>query len=298
MVSKDVYYPFGMRIEGLSQTVDDPDPRYKYNGKELDEEKGLNWLAYGARYYDSEIGRWHVVDPAGEFWSVYLYVANNPLRYTDFNGMFADDFFFNENYELIGHVKTEEPHRAIIQDEAGNTIDELAIHGIDEADLDRIEEFLGLPIPAIDINFDSKVATYVAAGTAPFQSLAGALAFYGNKYLYAATESLPEGHVSDITGRRSHGYLDFTGDLRARYLFYFANDKLYGSFDAGNYLWGSAMRNLGFTLDVARLAAHGNNAWSKVGTWFGGPSQYPSPWYELWDSQTDQNAIRNGYLEN
>jgi hypothetical protein len=41
MVSKDAYYPFGMRITGLSQTVDDPDPRYKYNGKELDEEKGL-----------------------------------------------------------------------------------------------------------------------------------------------------------------------------------------------------------------------------------------------------------------
>jgi hypothetical protein len=40
MVSKDAYYPFGMRIAGLSQTVDDPDPRYKYNGKELDEEKG------------------------------------------------------------------------------------------------------------------------------------------------------------------------------------------------------------------------------------------------------------------
>jgi hypothetical protein len=49
MVSKDAYYPFGIRIAGLSETVDDPDPRYKYNGKELDEEKGLNWLAYGAR---------------------------------------------------------------------------------------------------------------------------------------------------------------------------------------------------------------------------------------------------------
>jgi uncharacterized protein RhaS with RHS repeats len=47
MVSKDAYYPFGMRIAGLSQAVDDPDPRYKYNGKELDEEKGLDWLAYG-----------------------------------------------------------------------------------------------------------------------------------------------------------------------------------------------------------------------------------------------------------
>jgi hypothetical protein len=28
----------------------DAQARYKYNGKELDEEHGLNWLAYGARY--------------------------------------------------------------------------------------------------------------------------------------------------------------------------------------------------------------------------------------------------------
>jgi RHS repeat-associated protein len=93
MVSKDAYYPFGMRIAGLSQTVDDPDPRYKYNGKELDEEKGLNWLAYGARYYDPEIGRWHVVDPAGEFWSVYLYVANNPVNFIDPDGMLMSPIF-------------------------------------------------------------------------------------------------------------------------------------------------------------------------------------------------------------
>jgi RHS repeat-associated protein len=87
MVSKDAYYPFGMRIEGLSQTVDDPDPRYKYNGKELDEEKGLNWLAYGARYYDPEIGRWHVVDPADQFWSGYTYGPNSPSNGTDYFGM-------------------------------------------------------------------------------------------------------------------------------------------------------------------------------------------------------------------
>jgi RHS repeat-associated protein len=96
MVSKDAYYPFGMRITGLSQTVDDPDPRYKYNGKELDEEKGLDWLAYGARYYDPEIGRWHVVDPAGQYWNSYSYGGNNSLNGLDPDGRFfiIDDFLF------------------------------------------------------------------------------------------------------------------------------------------------------------------------------------------------------------
>jgi RHS repeat-associated protein len=87
-------YPFGMRIAGLSQTVDDPDPRYKYNGKELDEEKGLNWLAYGARYYDPEIGRWHVVDPKLVEFSPYNYGINDPIQYVDPNGENPGDFLF------------------------------------------------------------------------------------------------------------------------------------------------------------------------------------------------------------
>jgi RHS repeat-associated protein len=89
-----VGYPFGKRIEGLSVTGVDPqpapplggDPRYKYNGKELDEEKGLDWLAYGARYYDPEIGRWHVVDPAGEFYVGYIYIMNSPIVDQDKDG--------------------------------------------------------------------------------------------------------------------------------------------------------------------------------------------------------------------
>ena len=46
------YYPFG----GVFVSVSNVQP-YKYNGKELDMKKGLNWYDYGARRYDATIGR-------------------------------------------------------------------------------------------------------------------------------------------------------------------------------------------------------------------------------------------------
>jgi len=66
-----------------------PENKYQYNGKELNEELGLNWNDYGARYYDPAIARWNAVDPLAEKfypWSTYNYTYNNPLIYTDPDG--------------------------------------------------------------------------------------------------------------------------------------------------------------------------------------------------------------------
>ena len=62
---------------------------YKYNGKELQEELGLNFYDYGARNYDPAIGRWPCVDPLAEKYpgvSPYVYCLNNPLIYVDPDG--------------------------------------------------------------------------------------------------------------------------------------------------------------------------------------------------------------------
>jgi RHS repeat-associated protein len=64
------------------------DSRYKFTEKERD--LGTNYDYFGARYYDSELGRWQSVDPmAAKYpgWSPYNYCINNPLRIIDPDGM-------------------------------------------------------------------------------------------------------------------------------------------------------------------------------------------------------------------
>lgn len=62
---------------------------YKYNGKELQDELGLNMYDYGARNYDPALGRWMNIDNLSEKYfslSPYHYAGNNPVLYLDVDG--------------------------------------------------------------------------------------------------------------------------------------------------------------------------------------------------------------------
>jgi RHS repeat-associated protein len=110
IVEQNHYYPFGLRHTNYSggkmQVVKEqelkrmaPTPeellsyKYKYNGKEWQDELGLNMYDYGARNYDAAIGRWMNVDPLaeqGRRWSPFCYAMDNPIYFIDPDGMWVN----------------------------------------------------------------------------------------------------------------------------------------------------------------------------------------------------------------
>jgi len=87
VTSYDDYYPFGMTMEGRSGNFGQADVRYRYTGKERDIESGYDY--FGARYYDSRVGRWLSMDPLSHRFpgfSPYEFSISNPVNYFDPDG--------------------------------------------------------------------------------------------------------------------------------------------------------------------------------------------------------------------
>jgi RHS repeat-associated protein len=93
------YTAWGSKLLGISaQAANGIRNNYKYNEKELQSKEfsdgsGLEWLDYGARMYDNQIGRWNQIDSMSdsrqEAMSPYAYVYNNPILYSDHEGKFG-----------------------------------------------------------------------------------------------------------------------------------------------------------------------------------------------------------------
>ena len=111
IISYEEYYPFGSTsYQATDQLREVPIKRYRYTGKERDEESGLEY--HSARYYAPWLGRWMSCDPGGliDGFNIFIYVNNNPIKMHDLNGMTGSKWQkveVNNDPGAVYHIKED-----------------------------------------------------------------------------------------------------------------------------------------------------------------------------------------------
>ena len=144
IVEESNYYPFGLKHKGYNNVTSSNGnsvaQKFGYNGKELNQELGLEWHDFGARNYDASLGRWMNLDPLAEQMrrhSPYNYAFNNPIYFIDPDGMMPMghysghygmplDDYFNKKGEYLGSDNAKTDNIQIVSQkdwDANKTVD-------------------------------------------------------------------------------------------------------------------------------------------------------------------------------
>ena len=125
----NAYYPYGMIMPALSLQNFTAPNYYRYSGKELQQELGLQLYDFGARMYNYSFGRWIAPDPLAEKYyntSHYVFALNNPLRFVDPDG--RDVWEINENGRIMNHYRDRTQDAFYMVDANKERIDGQSIH--------------------------------------------------------------------------------------------------------------------------------------------------------------------------
>jgi len=250
----------------------------------------LDRYYFGARFYDASLGRFASIDRFSEKYfllSPYQYGANSPVNFIDINGdslmLFKNGVYVSTaddgKEELTGFNQRSETDKDGNEKFTGG--DSFSFNDADSKEDQNIIE--ALKRGDAELNFLSKSQIDNAVKDATEQDVY-------SRWLYALNESGASGDMDFFSN--SH--------LIKKMTFTVANGVAYNPKDAGNHVWGYAMRKMGYHESTARLAAHIRAfGWGKVDNGMG--SKNPNRFVRFFDnltwggdSEDDQRAIIHG----
>lgn len=287
IIEENHYYPFGLKhtnynntklifkeeeersgviaLKGEGGTPQAPKPtyNYKFNGKELQDELGLNMYDYGARNYDPALGRWMNIDPLAEKYydtNPYGYVLNNPTNFIDPDGMQVEtDFQLTKNGDIKQISPTDnKPDRLFAEN------GDLIADNIDKRILKDGENIKkdGLLIENLnkkkDLSLNGKVGDFLTK-----------LSIYEQKEIswgfYVDENSKDKNNALIYVA--SYEFNSEKGSTNAVDMFYGDNTRLYWNNHTHPSLNKTKMISTPSSTDMsyARMAKKGNLIWSTVG---------------------------------
>ncbi|MFX0076712.1 MAG: RHS repeat domain-containing protein, partial [Candidatus Hermodarchaeota archaeon] len=144
IISYEEYYPYGgtSYICGNNK-LEVQRKRYRYNGKERDDETGLYY--YGARYYAPWMGRWVSCDPAGflDGINLYEYTNNNPINFQDKVGTESEEWEYEIPHAGLTGEETVEERVEYLKKSGGIEVDLTKEHQWHWNEADASWEFRG-----------------------------------------------------------------------------------------------------------------------------------------------------------
>ncbi|WP_350284652.1 DUF6443 domain-containing protein [uncultured Croceitalea sp.] len=121
IIEESNYYPFGLKHKGYNfggatSLGNDLAQKWKFGGKEYQDELGLAWYDITARNYDPALGRWMNLDPLAEQMrrhSTYNYAFDNPIFFIDPDGMKPMDWVLLGNGRLVYDSRVKDQKSAV-----------------------------------------------------------------------------------------------------------------------------------------------------------------------------------------
>ena len=283
-------YPFGMGMPGRSWTAASVEGyRYGFNTQEkVDEISGAgNHTTAMFWEYDTRLGRRWNLDPKPDAAiSNYATFRNNPILFTDILGDTTYRFNMKGSYlgmaDLdIAGIRGVAGNMSKVKDAKGKMVDQFNPEknfNFNDPSLDR-SQLNSMKVGEQDLTFlnDENINAMMSdAG-------AGGNPSYITIFLNSKTKGLWDFSSSYLLPglKLDPDKKNPLGDTKGGFLLMGNSSVAYNVNDAGNWLWAQSMSRGGVSLGLAKAAANGNSILlDRAG----------------WDSQSDQNAIGQGYI--